>query len=68
MTNYSIVRVGSDYVVQVNEKSVLKTASRRMAAKVVAEASELLDASSVRRILLEAGAEPSIACDRSKVS
>jgi hypothetical protein len=68
MKNYSIIRVGDDYVVQVDEKSVLKTASRRMATKLVAEASELLDSCSAPQIVPEAGTEPSIACDRSKVS
>jgi hypothetical protein len=68
MKNYSIIRVGNDYVVQVDEKSVLKTASRRMATKLVAEASELLDSCSVPQILPEASTEPSIGCDRSEVS
>ena len=45
MTNYSIVRVGSDYVVQAEAKGILKIASRRLAVRLVAEASELLDAS-----------------------
>ena len=35
MSNYSIVRIGNEYIVQVNEKSILKIASRRMAAKLV---------------------------------
>jgi hypothetical protein len=43
MKNYSIVRVGNEYVVQVDEKSVLKIASRRKAARVVTDATELLD-------------------------
>ena len=68
MKNYSIIRVGDDYVVQVGEKSVLKTASRRMATRLVAQASELLESCSAPEILPEAAAEPSIACDRSKVS
>jgi hypothetical protein len=46
MKNYSIIKVGDDYVVQAKEKNVLKMASRRMAAKLVAEASELLDSTS----------------------
>ncbi len=45
MKNYSIVRVGSDYVVQAEEKSILKIASRRMAVRLVAEASLLLASS-----------------------
>ena len=43
MKNYSIVRVGNDYVVQADDKSVLKIASRRRAAKLVTDAAELLD-------------------------
>jgi hypothetical protein len=68
MTNYSIVRVGNDYVVQAEEKSILKIASRRMAVRLVAEASELLDSSCVPQSRLEAGPAPSIARDRSNVS
>jgi hypothetical protein len=64
MKNYSIVKVGNDYVVQAEEKSVLKMASRRMAAKLVAEASELLDPTTVQRTSPEADAAASIARDR----
>jgi hypothetical protein len=46
MKNYSIVRVGNEYVVQVDEKSVLKIASRRRAARLVHDAAELLDSQS----------------------
>src|SRR4029079_8845694 len=42
MNNYSIVRIGNEYIVQVNERGVLKIASRRM-AKLVHDAAELLD-------------------------
>jgi len=45
MTNYSIVRSGNEYIVQADEKSVLKISSRRRAAKLVTDASELLEAS-----------------------
>ena len=44
MKNYSIVRIGNEYVVQADEKSVLKIASRRRAAKLVTDAAELLAA------------------------
>jgi hypothetical protein len=44
MKDYSIVRIGNEYVVQAGEKSVLKVASRRRAAKLVTDAAELLDA------------------------
>jgi len=43
MNNYSIVRIGNEYVVRANEKSVLKVASRRRAAWLVCCAAELLD-------------------------
>jgi hypothetical protein len=43
MKNYSIVRIGNEYVVQANEKSVLKISSRRKAARLVTDAAELLD-------------------------
>jgi len=44
MKSYSIVQMGDDYVVQAEEKSVLKIASRRRAAQLVTEAAELLNA------------------------
>jgi hypothetical protein len=37
MKDYSIVRIGKEYVVQAGEKSVLKTSSRRMAARLMLE-------------------------------
>ena len=43
MKNYSIVRIGNEYVVQAGEKSVLKIASRRRAARLVTDAAELLN-------------------------
>ena len=42
MKNYSIVRVGNEYIVQADEKSVLKIASRRRAVKLITDAAELL--------------------------
>jgi hypothetical protein len=42
MNNYSIVRDGNEYIVRAGEKSVLKISSRRRAAKLVTDASELL--------------------------
>jgi hypothetical protein len=44
MKSYSIVRMGDEYVVQAEEKSVLKVASRRRAAQLVTDAAELLNA------------------------
>jgi hypothetical protein len=59
MKNYSIVRIGNEYIVQADEKSVLKIASRRRAAKLITDATELLDQQPVP----SAGDAPSIACD-----
>jgi hypothetical protein len=56
MKNYSIVRVGNEYVVQADDKSVLKIASRRRAARTVTDASELLE----RQPAVQTPAEPSI--------
>jgi hypothetical protein len=66
MKNYSIVRIGKEYVVQVDDKSVLKIASRRKAARLVTDASELL-AQPAPPLAPEADAEPSIACDPSVI-
>jgi hypothetical protein len=44
MNSYSIVRIGDDYVVCADDKSVLKVASRRRAAQLVSDAAELLNA------------------------
>jgi hypothetical protein len=44
MKSYSIVRIGDDYVVQAEDKSILKVASRRRAAQLVTDAAELLNA------------------------
>jgi len=43
MKNYSIVRIGKEYVVQADEKSILKIASRRRAARLVSDAAVLLE-------------------------
>ena len=43
MKRYSIVRVGHEYVVQADEKSILKMTSRRRAARLIADAVELMD-------------------------
>jgi hypothetical protein len=43
MKNYSILRVGNEYVVQADEKSILKITSRRRAARTVNDAAELMD-------------------------
>jgi len=42
MKKYSIVRMGSEYVVQAGETSILKVSSRREADKLVTDAAGLL--------------------------
>jgi hypothetical protein len=51
MKNYSIVRIGNEYVVQADEKSVLKVGSRRRAARLVTDAAELLDSQAAPSIV-----------------
>jgi hypothetical protein len=63
MKNYSIVRIGNEYVVQADDKSVLKIASRRRAARLVTDAVELLDSQSAERMPPEVHNAPSIARD-----
>ena len=67
MKNYSIVRIGNEYVVQADEKSVLKVASRRKAARLVTDAAELLGSQPAPPASAETNAEPSIARDPSEV-
>jgi|GEM_PF-777356 hypothetical protein len=67
MKNYSIVRVGNEYVVQVNEKSILKIANWRRAERTVTDAAELLDSQPAPQLSPQAHADPSIARDPSEV-
>jgi len=62
MKAYSIVRIGNEYVVQADRKSILKIASRRKAARLVSDASELLDSQPAPAAPAAADA-PSIARD-----
>lgn len=48
MTRYSIRKLDGEYVVFADDQSVLKTASRRKAAKLVTDAVELLSVQSAR--------------------
>jgi hypothetical protein len=59
MKDYSIVRIGNEYVVQAGEKSVLKISSRRRAAKLINDATGLLE----REPAASTTDEPSIARD-----
>ncbi|WP_298245658.1 hypothetical protein [uncultured Bradyrhizobium sp.] len=47
MTSYSIIKVGNDYVVQANDKCILKVGSRRRAAQLISDATDLLNALAV---------------------
>lgn len=59
MKDYSIVRIGDEYVVRAGDKSILKVASRRRAAQLVTDAAELLNSQPPP----QADAEPSTAVD-----
>jgi hypothetical protein len=58
--NYSIIRIGHEYVVQADAKSVLKVASRRRAARLISDAAELMDAQPLPEIPPPAPQAPSI--------
>jgi hypothetical protein len=64
MKNYSIVRIGKEYVVQAGEKSVLKISSRRMAARLINDAAELME----QQPAPSTNADASITCDVSDIS
>jgi hypothetical protein len=64
MKKYSIVRMGNEYIVKVDEQGILKVSGRRQAAKLVSLAADLLE----RERALPVVETPSIACDRSEVS
>jgi hypothetical protein len=63
MKNYSIVRIGNEYVVQADDQSVLKVASRRRAARLVTSAAELMDSQPAPPMPSEAHDAPSNGCD-----
>ncbi|WP_166302891.1 MULTISPECIES: hypothetical protein [unclassified Bradyrhizobium] len=50
MSDYSIVRVGNEYIVQAGEKSILKISSRRRAVKIMTLAADLLDQETVQQV------------------
>ena len=68
MKNYSIVRIGNEYVVQADEKSVLKIGSRRGAVRLITDAEGLLESDLAPPLAPEALTDPSITCDPSKAS
>jgi len=63
MKKYSIVRIGSEYVVQAGTTSILKVSSRRVANKLVTDAAELLQ----QEPAAAAGEPPSIAREAPEV-
>jgi hypothetical protein len=63
MKNYSIVRIGNEYVVQADDQSVLKIASRRRAARLVICAAELMDSQSAPPMPSDVHEAPSDARD-----
>jgi hypothetical protein len=63
MKNYTIIRIGNEYVVQAHEKSVLKIASRRRAERTVTDAAELLESQPAPPLSQDAPDQPSIARD-----
>ena len=64
MSDYSIVRVGNEYIVQAGDKSILKVSSRRKAVKLVTLATDLLDQGATVQTLEQS---PSISRDRDVV-
>jgi hypothetical protein len=64
MKKYSIVRIGSEYVVQAGETSILKVSSRREADKLVTDAAELLQ----QELAPVADEQPSIEREAPEVS
>jgi len=44
MTNYSLIKVGNDYIVPADDQSILRVASRRRAASLISDAVSLLNA------------------------
>jgi hypothetical protein len=58
------VRIGKEYIVQAGEKSVLKTSSRRMAARLINDAAGLLE----QHPDLTTAVDASITCDVSDIS
>ncbi|MGY3487534.1 N-glycosylase/DNA lyase [Bradyrhizobium sp. USDA 4011] len=50
MSNYSIVRVGNEYIVQAGDNSILRISSRRRAVKIMTLAADLLDQESMQQV------------------
>ncbi|WP_409191909.1 hypothetical protein [Bradyrhizobium sp. RDM4] len=56
-----MIKVGNDYVVQANDKCILKVGSRRRAAQLISEATDLLNALAVVESPKVAPEAPSLA-------
>lgn len=67
MTSYSMIKVGSDYVVQANDKCILKVGSRRKAAQLISDATHLLNALAVAEAPDIAPDAPSLAREASEL-
>jgi len=63
MKKYWIVRIGSEYIVQAGETSILKVSSRREAAKLVIDAAGLLQ----QKLATAADVPPSTVRETAKV-
>jgi hypothetical protein len=63
MTNYSLIKVGNDYVVRADDQSILKVASRRRAASLINDALSLLNAQAAAEAPIEIADAPSIHCE-----
>ncbi|WP_426411602.1 hypothetical protein [Bradyrhizobium ganzhouense] len=55
-----MIKVGNDYVVQANDKCILKVSSRRRAAQLISEATDLLNALTAVEAPSLAPEEPSL--------
>jgi hypothetical protein len=60
MTNYSLIKVGNDYVVQADDQRILRVASRRRAAQLISDAVGLLNAQAAAEACTEKPEEPSL--------
>lgn len=60
MTDYTLIKVGNDYIVQADDQRILKVASRRRAAQLISEAIGLLHADAAAESPGEAPAEASL--------
>ena len=68
MTNYSLVKVGNDYVVRADDQSILKVASRRRAASLISDALSLLNAQAAAEAIVEAPDAPSLHREKPEAS